>query len=185
MSNKTEWTWNATYQKIFDKAKSIIKQDACMKFYYETKPLYIQTDAPGVGLGVALIHIRSNKNCHWDEAPDNSILSPYVFTSKSLTEAEKRCSNIEREALGMLYWLEKFHHYCFVREVSIITDHKPLVAIFNKDIATLSQRLQRILLRIHQYRMRILYKPEPDLCIADWLSRQNHSENKDEEIPSM
>ena len=39
-SVKTEWNWNAAYQKLFDKAKSIIKEDVCMKFYYETKPLY-------------------------------------------------------------------------------------------------------------------------------------------------
>ena len=39
----------------------------------------------------------------------------------NLTRAEKRYSNIEREALGILYVLEKFHHYCFAREVS--TDH--------------------------------------------------------------
>ena len=43
-SAKTKWAWNATYQKIFDKAKTIVK-DAYMKFYYKTKPLYIGTDA--------------------------------------------------------------------------------------------------------------------------------------------
>ena len=72
-----------------------------------------------------------------------------------------------------------------MKEVSIITDHKLLVAIFKTDVATLSQRLQRILLRIYQYRVRIIYKSGPDLFIADWLSRQNHSDNKDEDIPSM
>ena len=35
MSAKTEWTWNATYHKMFNKAKAIIK-DVCMKFYGET-----------------------------------------------------------------------------------------------------------------------------------------------------
>ena len=45
MSAKTEWTWNETYQKMTDKAKAIINEDACMKFYDETKPLYIETDA--------------------------------------------------------------------------------------------------------------------------------------------
>ena len=35
-SAKTEWTWNATYQKMFEKAKAIIKEDAYMKFYDET-----------------------------------------------------------------------------------------------------------------------------------------------------
>ena len=72
-----------------------------------------------------------------------------------------------------------------MREVSIISDHKPLVAIFKKNVATLSQRIQLILLRIHQYRVRITYKPGPDLFITDWLSRQNHTENKDAEMPGM
>ena len=37
----------------------------------------------------------------------------------------------------------------FVREVNIITDHKHLIIILKKDMATLSQQLQSILLRIH------------------------------------
>ena len=52
---------------------------------------------------------------------DNSILRPITFANKSLSSAERRYSNIEREALGILHGLKKFHHYCFVREVSIIT----------------------------------------------------------------
>ena len=73
-----------------------------MKFYVETKPLYIETDVSGVGLGVALLQTRSNTSFHRDEAPDNSILRPIAFTSKNLTGAEKRYSNIEKEALGIL-----------------------------------------------------------------------------------
>ena len=38
-SVKREWTWNATFQKLFEKANSIMKEDAYMKFYDETKPL--------------------------------------------------------------------------------------------------------------------------------------------------
>ena len=34
---------------------------------------------------------------------------------------------------------KNFHHYCVAREVSIITDHKVLVAIFKYDVATLSE----------------------------------------------
>ena len=127
---------------MFDKAKAIIKEDVCMKFYDETKPLYIEADASGVGLGAALQQTGSNSNCHRDTPPDNSILRSFAFTSKSPIEAGKRYSNIEGEALGILYDLGKFHHYCFAREVSIITDHKPLVAILKQDVATLSQRLQ-------------------------------------------
>ena len=66
----------------------------------------------------------------------------YSDTLHSPAKAEKRYTNIEREALGILHRLENFHHYCIAREVSIITDHKPLVTIFKKDVATLLQRLQ-------------------------------------------
>ena len=53
ISVKTEFTWNVTGQRIFDKAKSMIKEDACMTIYDNTKPLYLETDAPGMGLGLA------------------------------------------------------------------------------------------------------------------------------------
>ena len=59
-------------------------------------------------------------------------LHPIAFASKSLTDAECRYSNIEREALGILHRHEKFHHYCFAREVYVITNHKPSVSVFKK-----------------------------------------------------
>ena len=104
-----------------------------------------------------------------------------AVSSKSVSAVERRYSNMERKALAM----GKFHHYCLVMEVSMITDHKSLVAILKEDLAALSQRLQCLLLRIHQYRVRIIYKHGPDQFIGDWLSRQNHKENKYNEIPGM
>ena len=90
----------------------------CMKFYNDTKLLYLETDTSRVGLGVALLQMCEGTTCQKDVVPDNTILCPVAFAS-----------NIEREALGILHGLKKFHHYCFAREVLIITDHKPLVAI--------------------------------------------------------
>ena len=60
-----------------------------------------------------------------------------------------------------------------------------MVVTVKKDVAFLSQRLQRILLGIHQYRVRIIYKPGPCLFIADWLSRQKHKGNKVEKMTGM
>ena len=76
-----------------------------------------------------------------------------------------------RKYVGILCGLEKCDQYCFAREVSIITDHKPLVAIFRKVIGTLLQKLQYILLGTKQYRSRIIYKTGPDLFIAEWLTK--------------
>ena len=48
----------------------------------------------------------------------------------------------------------------------------------------LSQCIQQILLKNHQYRAQILYKPGPEIFIADWLSCHNHKD-KAEPIKDM
>ena len=45
--------------------------------------------------------------------------------------------------------------------------------------------MQCILLKIHQYRVQIIYKPGPEIFIADWLLRNNHMEGKDKPIKDM
>ena len=157
----------------------------CMKYYDGNKLLYLETYASGIGLGAALLHLRDDTSCQTHMVPDNTILCPITFLSKSLTDAECRYSNIECEALGILHGLENFHHYCFGREVLVITDHKPLVSMFKKDVATLSQCILGTLLKIHQYRVQIIYKPGPEIFIADWLLRHNHTEGKDKPIKGM
>ena len=156
-----------------------------MKFYENSKPLYLETDALGIGLGAALLQLCDNTVCQKGVAPQNITLRPIAFTSKSLTGVEWSYSNIKWEKLGILHGLEKFHHYFFGQEVLIIIDHKPLVAMFKKDAATLLQHIQCIMLKIHQYRVQILYKPGPETFIADLLSRSNHIEGKDKPIKEV
>ena len=130
------------------------------------------------------MQVRDKTWLQKDEAADNSVLWPIAFESKHLTSTdnETHYSNIEKEVLGILHDLEKICHYYFACDVSMITHHKQLKAIFRKDMATLSHWLQRILLCIHQYNLRILFKLEPQIFVADWLSRPSHSENQNEEI---
>ena len=51
----------------------------CMKFYDDTKPLYLETDTSGVGLGAALLQIQESTTCQKDIMPDNTILHPIAF----------------------------------------------------------------------------------------------------------
>ena len=108
-----------------------------------------------------------------------------AFSRKSLSITEWCYSNITRKALRILHGLEMFYCYCFTKEVCIVTDHKPLVAIISKDLAMLYQCLQCIMLCSYQYGVCIIYKPGPDLYIVEWLSYNNHTENRDQEITGM
>ena len=147
---KVEWSWNRTYQDLYDNAKKLITKDARMKFYDASKPLNLEMDASGVGLGAGLLQLQEDMNCVHDEVPNNMALHPVAFASGSVSSAEQWYSNIEREVLGILHGLEKFHHYCFGKEVHVIPDHKPLVVMVCKDVATLSQCFHYSVLCIQQ-----------------------------------
>ena len=54
-----------------------------MKFYDDTKPLYLETDASGIGLRAALLQLQDNTDCQKGMALDNTLLCPIAFVSKS------------------------------------------------------------------------------------------------------
>ena len=47
-----------------------------MKFYDDTKPLYLETDASRVGLEAVLLQLCKGTFCQKDMVPDNTILHP-------------------------------------------------------------------------------------------------------------
>ena len=137
--------------------------------------MYLETDTSG-SLGAGLLQVRKEINCGYDEVPDNVTLHSTVLASKHLMSANWWYSKIAWEALDILHGLEKSHHYYFGREVYVIMDQNYLVVMINKDVATLSQWLQYILLCIYNYSMCILYKSDPVLYIVDCLSWNKHAE---------
>ena len=56
-----------------------------MEFYGETQLMYLEIDASGT---------RSGTSCPRDKAADNSILRPITFANKSLSNVERKYSNI-------------------------------------------------------------------------------------------
>ncbi|KAI7813566.1 hypothetical protein IRJ41_020631 [Triplophysa rosa] len=78
------------------------------------------------------------------------------------------------EALSLVWGLKKFHRYLYGQRFTLVTDHQPLVSIFNcrKGVSAMaSARLQRWshFLGAHQYD--IEYKSTKLHCNADGLSR--------------
>ena len=133
--------------KMFKVAKAIIKEGACIKFYHETKPLYLETCIWGCFRSSPTTNQRQHNLSHrW-------------IARQQHPQAHCIC---QQEP----HWDREVKQQHWAMEVSIIMDHKPHITIFKKDVGTLSQGLQQILLRIHQYRLRILHKPSPDLFMA-------------------
>ena len=54
------------------------------------------------------------------------------------------------------------------------TDHKTLVSIYKKPVASAPKRVQRLLLGLQQYDVDLTYKPGSEMYLADNLSRAFH-----------
>ena len=66
ISVNVAWTWNKSYQEIYEKIKSLVKEDPCMKYYNARKLLDLETYASVVVLGTALLQLRDNLSCGYD-----------------------------------------------------------------------------------------------------------------------
>ena len=94
-----------------------------------------------------------------------------IYISRRLTKTKQRYSNIEHELLAVVFTLERLNYYTAGYRVKVETDHKPLMSIWKKSIASTSTRVQRLLLRLLQYDIDIQYLPGKRNIIADVLSR--------------
>ncbi|MEE8207995.1 MAG: RNase H-like domain-containing protein, partial [Nitrosomonadaceae bacterium] len=151
----TMWMWDRDQESAFQTIKRMMTDLPVLAYFNADLDHIIQTDASKVGLGAVLL-----QEGH-----------PVVYASRALTEIEQRYSNIERELLGVVFGLERLHHYTCGYTVTVQTDHEPLTSIWKKSIASSSPRLQRLLLRLAQYDVTIDYLKGKDNIIADALSR--------------
>ena len=104
----------------------------------------------------------------------NGTEQPIAFTSRSLSKAELKYAQLDKEGLAIIHGVKKFHQYLFGRSFIICSDHKPLQYIFSetRPIPNLaSARLQRWALTLSAYKYQIRYKPGKDNSNADVLSR--------------
>ena len=101
--------------------------------------------------------------------PDD--LLPVTYGSKTLADTESWYANIECELLGVVAGVEKFLTFCYGQSTIILSDHKPLASIVQKDLVNAPPRLQRLLLRLQKYDVTIWYNPGKSMIFANHLSR--------------
>jgi hypothetical protein len=78
-------------------------------------------------------------------------------------------STTEKELLAIVWSIQHFRPYLYGRDFEIITDHKPVVWLFN--VKDPGSRLMRWRLKLEEYQYKIIHKPGKLNCNADALSR--------------
>ena len=106
-------------QVSFEKIKKTLISDLSLTHYDPTLDIIVASDASSYGISACILH----------KLPDGSRKS-VAHASRSLLPAEKQYSQIEKEALGIIFAGTKFHRYLHGRRSILQTDHKPLITIF-------------------------------------------------------
>ena len=104
LQKKTKWQWGIEQIKAFQDAKNALQDNTLLVHYDSSKQLVLACDASPYGLGAVLSHII-----------ENDIEKPIAYASRTLTTAEKNYSQLEKEALAVVYAVGKFHNYLYGR----------------------------------------------------------------------
>ncbi len=102
-----------------------------LQYYDPSVPVKVQVDASQTGLGAVVMQNGQS----------------IAYASKSLTSTQQAYTQIEKEALALVFGCEKFHHYLYGRDFVAETDHKPLEIIMKKPLHLVPMRLQRMRIR--------------------------------------
>lgn len=92
---------------------------------------------------------------------------PIAYALRALTKSQRNYAQIEKEALAVVFGCQKFHQYIYGRTVTVESDHKPLESIFRKPLLSAPLCLQRLLLAVHEYVLKIECKPGKLMFVAD------------------
>ena len=94
------WLWTPECQESFEKIKRTFTSDLSLIHNDPTLDIIVASDGSSYGIGACILH----------ELPDGS-RKAVAHASRSLLPAEKQYSQIEKEALEIIFAVTKFHIY--------------------------------------------------------------------------
>ena len=137
----TPFVWSKECETAFNSLKKDLSEPPCLAYFDSAKEVVIQVDSSKHGIGAVLLQEGR----------------PIEYASRALTPSERNWAQIEKEALAVLYGLERFDQYAYGRPVTVENDHKPLAAILRKPLSMAPKRLQDIMMRYNRYDVNFVF----------------------------
>ena len=115
-----EFSWDQQAQTGFEAIKKIIATKPILRQPKWDLVFHVHVDASGMALGAILAQ------------PEGEIDFPIYFASRRFSQAEQAYTTTEREALGMVFSVQKFRHYLLGNFFVFFVDHQALLHLINK-----------------------------------------------------
>ena len=121
LKKNCKWHWEESQKQAFEEAKIQLASERLLVHYDSEKPLLLACDASPCGIGAVMSH-------RFEDGSER----PIAYASRSLAPAEKQYSQLEKEALAIVFGIKKFHQFLYGRKFVILSDHQPLQGLFNE-----------------------------------------------------
>lgn len=158
----SKFKWTSECESAFKNLKNQLISDNVLMPYNPKLPIQLACDASPTGIAGVLSHIINGEE------------RPIAYASRALTSAEQNYSQLDREALAIVFSVQHFYEYVYGRMFKLITDNQPLVRIFQHDAKLpkmTSARLQRYAAFLSGFNYHVIFKKGIENTNADCLSR--------------
>ena len=163
--------WTDKCQRTFELLKKELSTSPVAQPYSLDKPTVVVTDASETAIAAVLMQENH----------------PVFYVSCSLSPAEQRYPNVEREALAIVWALGRLRQFLLGLKFEIVTDHKPMEVLFgeNRQLPKFaSARIMNWATRTMHYDYVIHYHPGTEIPHVDVLTRLKFSSSKNECLPN-
>ena len=109
LEKNSTWQWTVECNNVFQECKSLLTSDAVLAHYETKKQLKLSCDASQYGLGAVLSHVLKGEE------------HPIAFASRTLSKAERNYGQVEKEALALIFGVNKFHKYVCLQWLQTIS----------------------------------------------------------------
>ena len=114
--------WGEEEDISFNTLKNALSGEEVLAYPNFEKPFLVTTDASQFALGGVI-----------SQEDESGTERPVCFASRNLHKAEINYSVLEKEALAIVWMLERHRYMLLGHEIIIRSDHRPLQDLFRRD----------------------------------------------------
>ena len=119
--HRTPFQWTDTEEKAYGALKVMLSQAPVVQPPDWAQPFHVFVDASDIAIGSTLMQLTMP---NW--------YRPVYYSSRKLSTVERNYSATEREALRMIYSINKFKHYLLGKKFTFHVDHATLLYLVSK-----------------------------------------------------
>ena len=149
---RKDFEWTSEAEKSFEKTKkAIIQTTQRLGFFENGDKTFLYTDASPYAVGAVLT-----------QEDKNGVKRTISFASRVLTKTENAYPHFQKEALAIIWAVERFHYYLLGREFTIRTDAKGISFIYDRE----NRSNKRVMNRAEGWALRLsAYN-----CKIEWIA---------------